>query len=101
VFRLTRLSDYWISNKKFDFLLKLPIHNFYRYILYINKDRKPRTFDYTPGWGQAVTGFPTKAGPLAHYITLNNNLLVLQGSKIVRLNLNFLEVQIFLCGTVS
>jgi hypothetical protein len=40
--------------------------------MYINNERNPRTFDNTPGSGQAVTGLHLsllrRAGPLAHNI---------------------------------
>jgi hypothetical protein len=38
------------------FLVQLFIRKIYRYILYVNNDRNPRAFDFTPGSEQAVTG---------------------------------------------
>jgi hypothetical protein len=48
-------------------------------------------FDHTPGSGQAVTGLhlspPRAAGPLTNNIMFHKNSILLQGSKISKLNM--------------
>jgi hypothetical protein len=74
-------SDYRILNKILDFLVILFIQKIYRYILYINNDRNPRTFNFTPGSGQTVTGLhlspPREAGPLTRNVMFRKNSYLL------------------------
>jgi hypothetical protein len=91
VFGLSNSSDYGISNKKLDFSVEIFTQNNCKYILYINNDRNPRTFDHKPGPGQAVTELhlspPREEVPLTYYVVFHNNSLLLSGSKIIVLNL--------------
>jgi hypothetical protein len=68
-------------------------------------DRNPRTFYYTPSSGQAVTGLhpspPREAGPLTHNIMFHKNSFLLEGNKIITLNLYFFGDADCFCDTVS
>jgi hypothetical protein len=70
---------------------KLFIQIIQRNILYKDTGSSPRTLDYTPDAGQAVTGLhfstPREAGLLTYNIMSHENIFLLQGSKIIRLNI--------------
>jgi hypothetical protein len=88
-YRIVRITGFQI--KIIDLFVKLYIQKFRLYILYINNDRNPRSFDYTSGSEQAVTALhlspPRETGPLIHKVMLHKNSFLLQGSKMIRLNL--------------
>jgi hypothetical protein len=57
----------------------------------MNSDRNRGHSTYTPGSGQTVTGLhlspPREAGPLTHSVVFHTNSFLLEGNKIIRINL--------------
>jgi hypothetical protein len=91
--RIVRINAFQI--KKLYFLVKSLIEKIYSHILYITTGTHGR---YKPGSGEAATGLhlspPREAGPLTHGIMFHKDSFLLQGSKIIKLSLTFLEVPI-------
>jgi hypothetical protein len=82
VFGVSNRSDFWISNKKIDFLVKLLVQEFHNCVsCTIYNDRSPRTLGYAPASGQAVTGLqlspPREARPLTQSVVFHKNSLLL------------------------
>jgi hypothetical protein len=64
-----------------------------------SRRQKPQAFHYTPGSGHVVTDLrlsrPRESAPLTHNVMFHKNEYLLQGSKMIRLNLYFCRCRYF------